>query len=147
MIRQKFDIPKYEWTVYVYYSVHSYYRDEILDMLDWIRCPKDIMKHVNVNLSKNNMDTGFTYSSSEMKSTVMVIGTSSNYKQLLNSIDHESRHLVDDISKYYDIDSSGEEVAYLTGYIGEITAPYVKLFICDCNCCKEKLDNLALGLN
>jgi hypothetical protein len=49
--------------------------------------------------------------------SAMFIGKSSSTSQFWNTIAHESSHLVDSISSYYDVDCNTEYRAYLQGFI------------------------------
>ncbi len=81
------------------------------------------------------MDTGFTYSNKDRQSTIMVIGLYSSPAQFLNSFEHELRHLVDDIAETFNLDSHGEEVAYLTGDLNSALWEDIHKFVCcKCNC-------------
>lgn len=64
----------------------------------------------------------------------MVIGLHSSPAQFLNSVEHEIRHLADDMASYFAMEPKGEEVAYLTGDINQQIINEVRLFICDCPC-------------
>ena len=52
---------------------------------------------------------------------------------------HEMRHMEDDLGNMNGIEHDGEEIAYLSGHIAEQVFDYVKLFLCDCDCCKEEI--------
>jgi len=60
---------------------------------------------------------GFTYTDTKRKRSVVIIGNADSYKQFLNTIVHEAKHVQTAICKYYDIDESSEDAAYLIGYI------------------------------
>ena len=51
MIRQQFDINKYDWKVEVYYAVDCYYTDEIMGRLYDIGCRGDDLRTAYENLS------------------------------------------------------------------------------------------------
>lgn len=133
MIERQINIQRYDWMLNIYYAVTQYHSAHIMDDLMRIRCPEKIMRRVYANLCRKTMDTGFTYSNKRIRETVMVIGLHSSPSEFLNSLEHEVRHLIDDISSASGIASSGEEVAYLTGDINQLIAPDVQLFLCDCH--------------
>lgn len=140
MIQTTLYIKKYDWILKVFYAVTCYHTDEILISLKNIDCPDDIIERVNSNLQDFKMDTGFTYSNKKIRSTVMVIGLWSSKSQFLNSFSHELRHLLDDITETFNLPSSGEEVAYLTGEINEHLFNDVHLFTCDCKKCNHTIN-------
>lgn len=127
-------IEKYDWEVTVFYAVTCYHVDRIMQAMLPLDPSEDILQRIHSNLTKCSMDTGFTYSSKNLCSTVMVIGLHSSPAQFLNSLEHEMRHLVDDIAGHFELDMGGEEVAYLTGDINEQIIRDVQHFICQCSC-------------
>ncbi len=133
MIIRDIYISRCDWTVRIYYAVTDYHTEQIVRDLLRNRCPYPIVQRVREKMAKRNLDSGFTYSNTERRDTVMVVGLHSSPAEFLNSLEHELRHLVDDISKTIDIDPAGEAVAYITGDINALIAPDVQLFICDCD--------------
>lgn len=139
MVTHDVYIPQIDWQVHVYYAVTGYHAPPILADLLEIDCPPKLMKRIAKNLRSGKMDTGFTYSNKHLRCTVMVVGMHSSPAQFLNSLEHELRHLVDDISDAMKIPVRGEAVAYLTGDINSHIAEDVKMFLCDCHGCKTEL--------
>lgn len=99
----------------------------------------EFLKQAYRNMKSCQLDGGVTYSNLLNRSTVMVIGEASSKEEFFNTFIHELRHLEDDLSKMNGIDHNGEDIAYLSGYIGEKMLPIVKMFICDCQTCKNAL--------
>lgn len=126
-------LEKYDWKVTVFLSVTTYHIDEIISALDKIGCPRKIRLRVLRNLLKDDMDTGFTYSNTRERSSVVVVGRASSPAQFLNSLEHELRHLCDDVATACNLEIRGEEVAYLTGDTNEQLWKVVHPFIC-CKC-------------
>ena len=142
MIRQQFDISKYDWKVEVYYAVDCYYTDEIMGRLYDIGCRGDDLRTAYENLSAGKPDTGLTYSNCGTRQTVMVIGITSSATQFQNSYDHERKHLEAHIAAALGIDPWGEEICYLSGEIGQLMFEKARLMLCDCDCCKHKKQEL-----
>lgn len=113
VIVKTFDIENYSWGVHIYIGMDTYYIEQILNDLNIMRCPKDLMKEIKDKMIENKLNTGFTYSKGHH--SVIVTAPTTNPKQTINSLTHEVRHLVDDIAKTKKLDPYGEEVAYLTG--------------------------------
>ena len=133
MIYRELHIPKYDWLVHVYYHVTCYWVDEIMDCLEKIDCPDEKLKESYGNLTACKLNTGLTYSNYRLRESVMVISQTSSPKEFLNSIMHECRHLEDHIAIAYKMPVGGEEVAYLTGYIGGEISRDIQMFTCPCN--------------
>lgn len=142
MIRQQFDISKYDWKVEVYYAVDCYYTDEIMGRLYDIGCRGDDLRTAYENLSAGKPDTRLTYSNYGTRQTVMVIGITSSATQFQNSYDHERKHLEAHIAAALGIDPWGEEICYLSGEIGQLMFEKARLMLCDCDCCKHKKQEL-----
>ena len=142
MIRQQFDISKYDWKVEVYYAVDTYYTDEIMGRLYDIGCRGEDLKTAYENLSAGKPDTGLTYSNYGTRQTVMVIGITSSAAQFQNSYDHERKHLEAHIAAALGIDPWGEEICYLSGEIGQLMFEKARLMLCDCDCCKHEKQEL-----
>lgn len=140
MIRQEFDLKRYDWHVWVYYAVDAYYADEILYHLEKIGCRKRDLHRAERNLTSGQLDTGLTYSNRETGETVMVIALTSTPDEFQNSYDHEKGHLCRHIVQAYGIDPFGEEAQYLAGEVGQKMFPVAKKFLCEC--CRKDLYKL-----
>ncbi len=126
-------IERYAWKVRFYFAVHGYHTRSIIASLTAINCPSDILHRVHGNLDAGDLDTGFTYSNSNLRRSVVVVGLTTSQAQFLNSFEHELRHLCDDVAAASDMKMCGEEVAYLTGDINMLLWDDVHEFIC-CKC-------------
>lgn len=134
MLRQCFTIPKYNWKVYIYYYITCYYIDEILERLRNIGCSDNHLNDAYNSMASCKLNTGFTYSNTSKRTSVVVISCTSTPAQFMNSYDHERYHLINHILEAFDINPYGEEAAYLAGTIGQITFPKAKRFLCKCHC-------------
>lgn len=142
MVHREIYIKKYDWLVHVYYAVTCYWVDEIMNQLEFIHCPESILRKSYRNLKACQLDTGITYSNYRLKETVMVVGLTSSPEEFMNSLDHERKHLEAHIAQAYNISPYGEEIAYLSGDIGQSIFNEVQMFICDCPCHTNKINNL-----
>lgn len=103
------------WNVLIYYNVGKNDYVEIEDSLIQLDCPtQDIKKAFRV-LTKRN--TGFTFSNSDYKMSIVCISKTTNIEQFVNTTIHEAKHVQSHICSYYDIDRDSETAAYLIGYI------------------------------
>jgi hypothetical protein len=66
-------------------------------------------------LTKEN--TGFTFSNSEYKMSIICIGPSSDVSQFVNTAIHEAKHVQSHVCAYYKIEEDSEDAAYLIGYL------------------------------
>lgn len=132
MITTNLYINHYDWEVYVVYDPAPKDYGVIVELLESIHAPDDVIARIENILTPYNYDYGFTYSCPKCKKTVIVIGNFTSPEEFLNTMEHEIRHLVDDISQVYHIRPNGEEVGYLTGNINQILIDDIKDNICSC---------------
>lgn len=138
MIRQKIYLPKYDWTVYCYYAVSTYYVDEIMERLYEIGADANKAEQAYDNLSAGDLDTGLCYSNYNLRKSVMVVGKASSPAEFFNSLVHENRHLTSHIAKTFNLPSTGEDVAYIAGNISREIYPKVCHLLCNCHSKEHK---------
>ena len=136
MIRQKIHVRG--WKVWVYYAVHEYYAEEIMENLRYIGISEREALRAFRNLSSGKVNTGLTYANKHM--AVVVIGMASSASEYANSISHETHHLSVFIAKHEGIALDSEEVCYIAGEIAEKMHPVAKLLTSECGCYDELLN-------
>ncbi len=115
MIAQYIKLGNKGWNVLVYYGVHKEDFIEVQDALKQLGCShRDIRRSLKV-LTKEN--TGFTFSNSDYKMSIICVGPSSDVSQFVNTAIHEAKHVQSHICSYYDIPEDSEDAAYLIGYL------------------------------
>lgn len=136
MITQEIYLPKYKWSVTVYYAVDSYYMDEILEELEKFNPTQKEYDDVRSLMESYEYNTGFTYSDLDNNKSLVVIGLTTSPEEFQDTFDHEKGHLAVHIAQKFDIDLYGEEFQYLVGSIGKKLFPVAKKFMCE-HCRKE----------
>lgn len=126
-------ISKYDWRVTAFFDASAEDVDDILSELWHLHCPEHTMERVERNLLRDQMDTGFTYSNHQLRSSVITVGRASSPREFLNSYAHELRHLVDDIASTSFLPMRGESVGYLTGELSWEWWEDIHDFLC-CSC-------------
>ena len=115
MAAQYIQLGKRQWNVLVYYNVGKDDFIEVEDSLAQLGCSeKTIKKALKVLLRKN---TGFTFSNSDYKMSIVCIGNATDVSQFVNTAIHEAKHVQSHICSFYKIDEDGETAAYLIGYL------------------------------
>lgn len=115
MVAQYIQLGNRGWNVLIYYNVHEEDFVEVRDSLRQLDCPtQDINKAFKVLTKKN---TGFTFSNSEYKMSIVCIGSATKVEEFVNTVIHEAKHVQSHICSYYDIPENGETAAYLIGYL------------------------------
>lgn len=132
MIRQSFTLDNYDWHITVFYAVHGYFVDEIMEALTAIGVRGRKARRAYMNLSSGNVNTGLTYAKDGQ--AVCVIGKASNAAQYADSIQHEVMHLAKFIGKAERLDPYGEEVCYIGGEIARKMWPKSKMLTSECGC-------------
>ena len=137
MIRQKITLPDYDnWTIYAYYATTRYAVDEIMERLWEIGMDANNARQAFENLSMGNLNTGLCYSNYSMRKSVLVIALTSSPAEFINSWLHELEHLESHIGKVFNLDPTGEDIAYLSGELAMEMYPRIKHLLCDC--CRHK---------
>lgn len=104
-----------KWAIIFAYNISPDDVDEVRAWLDALGASRHDLAHVGAVLEREN--TGFTFSDSELKMSVMCIGHASDVPQWFDTLDHEIDHAQTAILDYYNVESGSEEAAYLQGYI------------------------------
>lgn len=131
MIVRDIYIPKYGWSARIYFAISRYNIEDVARSLRKINCPERIFRQAVRQMVRGEVNTGFTYSNTRMRSSVMLIGKTDSGREFMNSFTHEQRHLCDDIAKTFGMEMAGEDVAYLTGDIALKLADIVCHYSCD----------------
>lgn len=136
MITQEIYIPKYDWLIHAYFAVDDYYTDDIMQHLWELGCDAEPARRAYENLSSGELNTGLCYSNYKLRETVMVIAKTSSADEFLNSLLHELTHFQSHVQKAYELEKTGEDVAYLVGDVVMLMYPKIQHLLCDC--CRAK---------
>jgi hypothetical protein len=131
MIVQDIYLEDYDWSIRVYYAVHEYFISNILiDLLD-IDCDEESFFKIKGLMETGNDNIGFTYTNTEMRASLMLIGKTDSSDEFQDTFDHEKGHLVMHISSALGIDPYSEDYQYLAGEVGKRMFKVAKKFLCD----------------
>ena len=78
MIVQDIYLPEYDWHCKVFYSVTTYWVEDILDELKRIGCSDYKYSKAKKNLQSGELNTGLTYSNAMIGESLMVIAKTSS---------------------------------------------------------------------
>ena len=138
MERQELYIEKYDWHILLFLDYSCDYLDEVLDAMDKLKCGSRSYDIAYDNLSSCSINTGLTFSDYISRRSVIVISITNSEKEFLKSYHHELGHCAVHICQFYGIPLEGEEVQYLGQDLVDRTWDIAKIFLCDCDCCKNK---------
>lgn len=115
MLRQYIQVGHQKWGILVYYNVQPKDFYEIEETLIQTDCPEEDMNRALTVLRKPN--TGFTFSNTEYKMSVVAVSKTTTASQFVNTVVHEAKHVQSHICSYYNIEEDSEDAAYLIGHI------------------------------
>jgi hypothetical protein len=115
MRRFKIYYTKYDWSIEVFIIICKSDVDTILRSLEKIGGSDKVLDKAYDNLTDSAKNTGFTYTNSSRRKSVMVINKSTSMKEFINTYNHEKNHVEMHICEEFDIDPASEEAAYLSG--------------------------------
>lgn len=121
-------IKKYDWEVDFFFGAYPGNLEEILGSLDWMGAAEHQYADAEKTIKENEPNYGITYSNIEEKKTVVILGNVTSKQEFNNTVVHEIQHIIQSISKVYNIDPYGEEIAYLAGDITELISPETNHF-------------------
>lgn len=112
---QYIELGRRGWHILVYYNSGRSDREELYNALSWLDCPAVEIKKALRVLDHNN--TGFTFTNSDFKMSIVCIGKASSRSQFVSTVVHEAKHVQSHICSFYGVEEDSEEAAYLIGYI------------------------------
>ena len=137
MIKQKIHLDNYDWDITMYYAIHGYYVDEIVQNLVDIGIRGRKLEKARELLEEGKINTGLTYVKNG--EAVCVIGKASCAAQYADSIQHEVMHLAKFIGRAERLDPYGEEVCYIGGEIARKAWVKTKLLTSECGCYTRRI--------
>lgn len=135
MIRQRIYIPRYHWTVIVYYESDRYDAPDILDELYMAGADGATYRKAEQNLLSGLVDTGLTYSNFNDRLSISVLGHTSSKAEFANTWFHEVMHCAEHIASANGLSLSGEPIAYVGGELARAMQPVAARLMCPT--CKE----------
>lgn len=131
MIIQDIYLENYDWSVKVYYQIENIYKSLIIRDLNNIDCEES--DSIVDKFIKAGYNSGFTYSSPYYRSSIILIGKSTEPAEFQSTFDHEKGHLATHIAEVDNINLYSEDYQYLVGDIGKSMFKVARLFMCNCN--------------
>lgn len=138
MIKQEFKLDKYNWYITVFYAVHGYFVEDIMEYLYELGINSETANSAFDLLNSDKLNTGLTFAKNNK--AVCVIGMADNASQYMNSIVHEIMHLAVFISRSEGIPLDSEEACYIGGEIAQKMHTKTKLLTSECGCYTKRID-------
>lgn len=130
MLWQLIDLDGY-WLATVIYVPQEDDMPAVAEALAGLGCPDDDIISTWHNMTEE-WNRGYTWSNPARRRSITLIGRATSWPQFLDTVMHETRHIVDEITAAYEIMDYGEPPAYTQGEIGRQMAPMIKRIMCPC---------------
>ena len=137
MIRVDVHIPKWDYEVSCFFAVTEYWVADIMEELFYLQIDAENARRAYDNLNSGDLDTGLWFANPRQRKAIIVVAKASSAAEFINSVSHENHHLASYVAKQFDLDPTGEEVAYFAGELMKEQFPYIKHLMCDC--CRKKV--------
>ncbi|MBQ0089925.1 MAG: hypothetical protein KBT27_11420 [Prevotellaceae bacterium] len=113
MIRRTVCIDSVDWNVILYVNADKMDTDCIIDDIIQSGCKGEQLSYIKKKLWTSEYDGGFIFTKG--RNSVIVVGKSSSIRQMINTLVHESHHLIVHIATEFNMDPYGEEASYMAG--------------------------------
>lgn len=135
MIQQGFSIGERDWYIMVQYDIYTTKDlNEVYKTLLASGCADYKAQEACMVLSRRN--TGYTFTNFNDHLSVIFIGKADSPEQVYDTLQHETKHVVEHIGEYYGIMPNSEESAYLQGEVARQMFPAAAMVVCP-KCHKE----------
>ena len=117
MIQHDAYIRKYDWQITLFYNAKPRDASYIMRVLRRNGISAESYYDAQRLLNSGRPNEGLTYNNPRTRSSVVVIGHTSDVWEWIDTIEHEGRHLVQGICNADNINPNSEEAAYMEGRI------------------------------
>ena len=117
MIQHDAYIRKYDWQITLFYNAKPRDASYIMRVLRRNGIAPENYWEAQSVLRSGRPNEGLTYNNPRTRSSVVVIGHTSDAWELIDTIEHEGRHLIQGICNADNINPNSEEAAYMEGRI------------------------------
>lgn len=130
MTKQRIYIPRYRWSVIVFYESTRHNVDEILQALERTGADDDTLLRAERNLVGGMPDTGLTFSNMKEGISVIVLSHTTSKAEFANTWFHEVLHCAVHIARAVGLDYEGEPIAYVGGALAKEMQPVAAELMC-----------------
>jgi len=118
MIHYEVHFDKYRWSVEVFIILSQPNIEDIMSAVEHAGGSQKVLKQAYANLMED-YNSGFTYTSSKYRKSIMVVNRSSSMEEFINTYNHEKNHVEMHMCEELGIDPYSEEAAYLSGNMAQ----------------------------
>lgn len=116
MRRVDFHIPIYDWDITIVTLYDSGCKQDLGKLIDEFNLP--LKEELFELLDSKSYDGGRTFSRKKSREEVVILFPWRSEEAFQNVLNHEKRHVIDDIVEWHDL-KSPEAAAYLDGYVSK----------------------------
>ena len=118
MIYFKVFLERYNWEIECFITEDNTYTSDIICKLNKLDCSDHILEKAQ-RILYNQFDSGFAYSNTKARRSLMIINMSTSMDEFVNTYNHEKNHIEMHICEELQIDPYSEEAADLSGYLAQ----------------------------
>lgn len=111
-------LKRFDWYIECFITTDNSYTADIICKLNNLDCSDKILEKAQ-NILYNQYDSGFAYSNTNKRKSIMVINMSTSMDEFVNTYNHEKNHIEMHICEELNIDPYSEEAADLSGYLAQ----------------------------
>lgn len=116
MRRIDFQVPIYDWKVSVVTILNKYCYNDLRSLLDEFDVEDSMKTAILKEVKAGSFNGGKTLTRKGTREVVVILFPWKTELDFIRTLNHEKRHVIDDIVEWHDLDSF-EAAAYLDGYI------------------------------
>ena len=121
MIQQNVNIREIGWNLRIFYCPKtSSQRSIVLQCLYDAGCAGKNYRRAMTLLGSGAVNTGLIFSNKIERRSIIVVGSSSNVGEFINTLTHEINHFIEHVMEALHIQSGAEDEAYFTGELFEL---------------------------
>jgi len=126
MLTQTIYVPQYGWKILLYADFTCKDTDIVVRALENIDCHGAVLERAKWSMGGCMPNTGLTYSSSDYRTSVVVVYQTTSGKEFLNTLTHECTHVCAHIARSFLIKIKEEEFCELVAQVTSDCYPTVK---------------------
>ena len=121
MIQQNINIREIGWNLRIFYCPKTTsQRSVVLQCLYNAGCTGMNFRRAMTLLGSGAVNTGLIFSNKSERNTIIVVGSSSDIAEFVNTLTHEINHFIEHVMEALHIQSGTEDEAYFTGELFEL---------------------------
>lgn len=118
MMYFKVFLKEYDWIIKCFITENNSHVADIICILNKLGCTDRALEKAQ-NILYNQYNSGFAYSNTKYRESIMVINMSTSMDEFVNTYNHEKNHIEMHICEEFGIDPYSEKASDLSGYLAQ----------------------------